>query len=223
MSTADPRGAGDGRPPMSPPPERAGTRPEYFAVLPAEEHGPTLSWWGTILAVISVGMFLSAILFAYAFLSLRDGGWPPDGVERPDLLVPSVATVVLLASGLPAYLAQRAAKARNGLLLQVTAVGAALLGTAHIVLQVSTYTDLPMQPDEHAYGSVFILLLVLHHLLLASGVVGFVMAAVQVWGRPGERLIGTTKGLVLWWFGLLGFWVLVFATLYVSPLALGGG
>lgn len=204
-------------------PVPGGTRREIQSVLPAVEHGPTLSWWGTILGLIAAGMMLAAVLFAYAFLSLKQGGWPPSGVERPDLLVPTVAMVVLLGGGVPAYLAQRAAKTGRPLLLQGMCAGTALAGAGHIALQVMTYGTLPMAHDEHAYGSLLILLPILHHLLLAAGVVGFVVAALQVWGRPGERLRGTVRSLSLWWFGLTGLWVLIYGTLYLSPLVLGGG
>jgi cytochrome c oxidase subunit III len=204
-------------------PASGGARGEHGHVLPAREHGPGLTWWGAIFALIAAGMLLACILFAYAFLSALDGGWPPAGVPRPAMGLPAVATAVLLVSVLPALVVARAGVQGRPSLLQGAAAGAVLLGIVHLALQTSTYTALPMAPDEHAYGSVFILLLVLHHLLLASGIVAYGIVGLQVWGAPGERLRGTVRSLALWWCGLVAFWLLIFAVLYVSPLVLGGG
>jgi cytochrome c oxidase subunit III len=205
------------------PPEPGGTRREIRHVLPAVEHGPALSWWGAIFAVIAAGMLLASILFAYAFLSLQEGGWPPDGVARPGIGIPAVGTAVLLLSVLPALAVARAGSQGRPSLLQGGAVATAVLGAVQVGLQATTYAELPMAPDEHAYGSVFLLLLILHHLLVASGIVGYLMVALQVWAAPGERLRATARSLALWWCGLVGLWLLVFATLYLSPLVLGGG
>jgi cytochrome c oxidase subunit 3 len=200
-----------------------GTRREVQSALPAAEHGPTLSWWATILGLVAVGMLLAGLLFTYGYLSLREGGWPPAGVPRPDVALPTVAALTLLASGIPAYLGQRAATAGRPLAIQGAAAATALLGVGHLVLQAMTYRDLPMAPAEHAYGSVFILLPVMHHLLLAAGIVGYLVVMAQVWGAPGERLRGTVRALSVWWFGHVGFWALIYGTLYLSPLVLGGG
>jgi cytochrome c oxidase subunit III len=202
-------------------PEPGETRKEIQHVLPAAEHGPALTWWGAVFALIAAGMLLACILFAYAFLSLQDGGWPPPGIGRPGLPVPAIATGALLLSVLPALAAARAGTRGRGTALQGAAFGTAALGVAHIALVASTYADLPVPPDEHAYGAVSILLLILHNLLVASGVVGYVIAGLQVWAAPGERLRGTVRSLALWWCGLAALWLLVFATLYLSPFVLG--
>jgi heme/copper-type cytochrome/quinol oxidase subunit 3 len=206
-----------------PPPEPGGTRREIAHVLPAAPHGPHLSWWGAILGLIAVGMIQSAMLFAYAFLSAQVRGWPPAGVPRPGLLWPTVATGVLLVSLLPAAAASRAARSRSAGGLQAAAVLTALLGVAHLGIQAWTYTDLPMSPTQGAYGSVFVLTLAIHHLILAAPIVGFAILAVQVWDSPGERQQGGARALALWWQVTTAYWLLVYGTLYLSPLVLGGG
>jgi cytochrome c oxidase subunit III len=207
----------------SAPPEPGGSRSEFQRVLPAAPHGPHLSWWGTIMGLISVGMMLSAALFSYAYLTVRAEGWPPAGVERPDLLWPTVATGVLLVSVAPALAAFRAGKRGLAGPLQSSAWLTAALGAAHLGIQAWTYADLPLSPTQGAYGSVFLLTLILHHLILGAGLVGFLVLGVQVWGRPGERQMGGAQALALWWVVTTGFWLLVYATLYLSPLLLAGG
>jgi heme/copper-type cytochrome/quinol oxidase subunit 3 len=207
---------------MSPPPESGSAREAYQHVLPADPHGPHLSWWGTIMGLIAVGMMLSALLFAYAFLSAQDRGWPPPGIERPGLLWPTVATLVLLGSLVPAGAAAFAGKHARGTLLQSSAFLTAVLGAVHLGIQVWTYTDLPVDPTEHVYGSVFVLTVAIHHLILLAGLVGFLVLAVQVWDRPGERQMGGARGLALWWGVTTAYWLLVYGTLYLSPLVFGG-
>lgn len=207
----------------SPAPEPGGTRRAVQRVLPAEPHGPTLAWWGTLLGVIAYGMALAAVLFAYAYLGALAGGWPPTDAQRPALAQPTAATAVLVAAVVPAALLQRAAKRGASGLLQSSAAALPLVGALHLVLQGLTYTDLPMPPTEGAYGSVFLLTLILHHLGLFGGMVGGLILALQVWDEAGERARGTAMALGLWWYGMVGYWLLVYATLYVSPLVFGGG
>jgi heme/copper-type cytochrome/quinol oxidase subunit 3 len=207
----------------TPPPDPGDARSEFRRVLPAEPHGPHLSWWGTVMALIAVGMLLSGALFAYAFLSAQVRGWPPEGVDRPDLLWPTISTAVLLASLVPATATLMAGRRGRPAVLQSSAFLTALLGIVHLVIQGWTYTDLPMAPTEGAYGSVFVLVVAIHHLILLAGIVGLLMLAVQVWGRPGERLMGGAQGLGLWWQVSTAYWLLVYGTLYLSPLIFGGG
>lgn len=207
----------------TPAPEPGGSRSEFSRVLPAQDHGPQLSWWGTIMALIAVGMVLAAVLFSYAYLMARAGGWPPAGVERPGLFWPSVSTAVLLASIVPATAGSLAAKHGRMNVIQPSAFATALLGAAHLVIQGLTYADLPMEPSQGAYGSLFLLTLIIHHLILFSGVVGFLMLAVQIWGEPGERLLGGARGLGLWWQTTAVYWLLVYGVLYLSPLVFQRG
>lgn len=207
----------------TPPPEPDRTRSELARVLPTHPHGPQLSWWGAILGLIAVGMILSGALFAYAYLSAQVRGWPPEGVERPGLLWPTISTGVLLASLVPATAASVAAKHGRPALLQSSAFLTALLGAVHLAIQGWTYTDLPMAPTEGAYGSVFVLTVAIHHLILVAALVGFLMLAVQVWGEPDDRQMGTGRALGLWWQVSTAYWLLVYGTLYLSPLVFGGG
>jgi cytochrome c oxidase subunit III len=207
----------------TPPPRPGDARSEFQRVLPAEPHGPHLSWWGTIMALIAVGMLLSGALFAYAFLSAQVRGWPPEGVERPGLLWPTIATGVLLLSCLPAVTALLAGRRARPALLQSSSVLTAVVGAAFLAVQAWTYTDLPMAPTEGAYGSVFVLTVAIIHLAQLAGLVGFLMLAVQIWDVPGERQMGGAQGLGLWWLVTTAFWLLVYGTLYLSPLVFGGG
>lgn len=204
-------------------PEPGGSRPELAGALPGEPHGPQLSWWGTIMGLIAVGMVLSAALFAYAYLSAQVRGWPPGGVDRPGLLWPTISTGILVASLVPATAASLAGKHGRPALLQSSAFLTALLGIGHLGIQAWTYTDLPMAPTEGAYGSVFVLTVAIHHLILVAAVVGFLMLAVQVWDRPGERQMGGARALGLWWQVTTAYWLGVYGTLYLSPLVFGGG
>jgi cytochrome c oxidase subunit III len=207
----------------TPPPDPGGSRSEFARVLPAQQHGPQLSWWGTIMGLIAVGMILAATMFAYAYLMARAEGWPPAGVERPGLLWPTVATGVLLVSLVPATIASLAGKHGRGGAMQTGALATALLGVVHLVIQGLTYRDLPMDPTEGAYGSLFVLNLAVHHLILLAAIVGFLMLAVQIWGEPGERQKGGARGLGLWWQVTTVYWLGVYGLLYLSPLIFQGG
>ena len=115
-------------------------RRRVTGVLPTHARGPQMSWWGTLVGLIAVGMLQAAPLFAYAFLGARSDAWPPVGVGRPALGWPTIATVLLLAGGLAATAARMAAGRGRPSALQAGSAVAALLGSAHLGVQIDLGT-----------------------------------------------------------------------------------
>lgn len=203
---------------------RAPARPVREGDLPLRRGGHALSFPGVLLGIVALSMMQATLLFTYAYLSLQQGGWPPEGVPAPDRLLPGIATAVLLASLAPAIVLHRAARRRAGTAMQAAAVAVALLGLAFVALQAWSYTGLPVAVDEHAYGSVFVVNGVVQHLFALAGAVASLVVLVQVWGsQPAPRLRSGAVGLAAYWYFVVVDWLVVATVLYVSPAFLGGG
>lgn len=53
---------------------------------------------GMMVAIISFGMLFAALFLGFAVFRINTPVWPPMGIKRPDLLVPSISTLIIALS-----------------------------------------------------------------------------------------------------------------------------
>src|SRR5437763_16319976 len=68
-------------------------------------------WWGMALFLCAEVTIFGTLLATYFYLDFDAPRWPPAGVERPSVVLPLLATGVLLATGIPMFLASKASRA----------------------------------------------------------------------------------------------------------------
>jgi heme/copper-type cytochrome/quinol oxidase subunit 3 len=185
-----------------------------------QPHRP-ISWTGTLLGLIALGMTLSAALFTYAFLGINEGGWPPADRPRPPVGPAAFATLILLASIPPALAINRAARDRRGPAVQACAAGMVLAAAAFLGLHLLHVATLDLEPAADAYSSTVLLIVVLHHVMLLGGMGAATVTLLQVWSSPDARVAGTATAVGLYHVSLVAAWLLCFAVLYLSPLLWG--
>jgi len=187
--------------------------------LEARSSGRSVGWWGTVGLIATEGMLFALLLFGNFYLRARSAEWPQGGIEDPELAKSSVRTLVLLASTIPAVVAERAVKAGRrgqaiaGLTLTI------LMGTAFLLGHVDEYRTLHEQfrPSTNAYGSVFYTVTNLHALHVA---VGLVILTFLLWRMladhyRGGRIEPVENGILYWHFVDV-VWVAVYTCLYLS-------
>ena len=177
-------------------------------------------WLGAILLIASEACLFGCLLATYFYLRFDTATWPPDGIEKPEVVLPLVFTAMLVASCAPVYLGVRAA--REGLvkrawwlLLGATAVQATYLG-----LQIDLFVDdlHSFGPRIDAYASVYYALLGLHHAHVAVGLgLDAWVLAKLAGGRLTEYRLIAVRVLGLYWYFVSAIAVLVVLTqLYPS-------
>jgi heme/copper-type cytochrome/quinol oxidase subunit 3 len=176
-------------------------------------------WWGMALFLCAEVTLFGTLIATYFYLDFAARRWPPPGVPTPDVVLPLIATAVLVGTALPMRLAARAARAgdrRQVLLAVALATGIQL---CYLALQVLLFRhDLRrFSPQGSAYGSIYFTLLAAHHahvllgILLDLTVLGFV----SVRGLTNYWLIAT-RALALYWYVVGGLAIVVVAT-QLSP------
>ena len=197
--------------------ERPPTRP-LSDETPA---GRATTWYVTLLSLTVLGAGYGALLFTYFYLRLDEPAWPPDGLPAPDPWLPSIAGVLLLATGGVLWWAMRqahrlrVARARLGLLT------AAALGAAAAGCQAASLWLLDLDPGTHSYASVVVVLGWAIVLLLATGV-PFLLAVVAR-SRTEPLHTGSTAGAdeaLTWWSGVAGASIIGIIVLTTSPYVL---
>lgn len=187
--------------------------------LPTQPSGRSApEFWGvaglvTIEAVVFIGAMAS-----YFHLRLQNPAWPPSGIEDPELLLPTVNTVLLTLTAIPAWLALRAFRAGDrrpaGWALPV----GMLMLVAFVALKVYEYSHKPWGATSHAYGSAVMLMTGLHlahvgAVVLKTGVVySYIRSA-----RVDPRRPAPLEANAVYWYFVILIWLPLYATIYLSP------
>ncbi len=130
----------------------------------------SLLWWGTVGFMVIEGFTLLLMVASYFYLRTNELAWPPGRTPDPDLLIPTINTVLLLLVIVPMRMVDRAAKRFDragvirGLLI---AVG---LSVVVAVLRWWELLALNVRWDAHAYASAAWGVVVLHATLVVVDV-----------------------------------------------------
>lgn len=176
-------------------PGHAGRTDPEFTGAP---RGQPVGWWGMAWLLVTEAMVVAGSLSAWHVIRAGSGDWPQGGLAPPGLLWPGVATAVLLVSCLPVLWALAAV--RRGALPRARAALAAswLMGAAFVAHQAFLLDGLGVTPGDIAYASLFYVIVGVHALHVA---VGLVMSAV-VQLKAGTGRLGPDRHLTLKVFAL---------------------
>lgn len=126
-------------------------------------------WWGAVAFITTEATLFGSLISAYFYLRSGATQWPPDGIKKPELLLPLIMTVILLSSSAPMVAAEMSIKRGSQMGLRVGLAIAFLLGTLFLAFQVIEYSKSEFTPKTNAYGSLFFAITGLHgaHVFLA--------------------------------------------------------
>jgi cytochrome c oxidase subunit I+III len=130
----------------------------------------SLLWWGTMGFAVIEGFTLLLMLAAYFYLRTNEFEWPPGRTPNPDLLIPTINTVLLLLVIVPMRAVDKAAKRFDR---RAVARGLAIATALTVVVAVLRWWELlalNARWDAHAYGSAAWGVVVLHATLIVVDV-----------------------------------------------------
>lgn len=187
--------------------------------LPA---GRSTGWWGMVMFVVTEATLFACLLGSYFYLRFQYGGpWPPDGIDKPELLAPLVMTAVLLPSSLPVVWAERGIRQGQRWRLRAGLAATLVLGITFLALQASEYAEklreFTMTTD--AYGSLFYLITGFHglHVLIGLIMLSWLLAASLRGGSFGARRHERVRNTAIYWHFVDVVWAAILFTVYLSP------
>ena len=171
------------------------------------------AWWGMLGLIATESALFATLVATYFYLRAQsDTGWPPVGIDKPSVIVPLVATVVLVPSSVALALAIR--RPDEARLWIGVAIG---LGLAFLALEAwvidSALDD--VHPQTDAYGSIFYTLAGLHWVHVAAGVVIAAWALSRTWIGPTP--VVAIAVAALYWHFTNALAVALLVTLTLSP------
>lgn len=190
--------------------------------LPTVVFGPrALLWWGTLGFIVIEGFTLVLAVASYLYLRQNEFNWPPGRTPNPDLLIPTINTVLLLATMYPMYRADHASKAfdRAGVIRWLL-IGAAMSGVA-CVLRWWDLLALNVRWDTHAYGSAVWMVVVLHAtLIILDFFESLVLAVMFVTGRAQKKHYPDVSDAAGYQYYLSLTWLVLYLIIYWGPRVL---
>jgi len=175
-------------------------------------------YYGMLLFVAIESAELLGFIASYFYLRSSLSDWPPGDMPLPALLVPTTATLLMVASAIPNYLGSRAIKQgdRRGLIMNLTVMS--VLQLAFIILIVLHLISLNFGWTTNAYGSVYFVLIITHLLLAGSTILESMFILVQALRGfyTAERHWAVEVDSITSYFAIAA-WIAVFVTIFLSP------
>lgn len=183
---------------------------------PLDQKSPT--WWGMLLLVAIELTVFGGLMSIYYYLKLYNPEFPPEGIDQPELLLPSINTLILLGSGIAMFFADQGISKDRQLQLKVGKIVALLLAITFLVLKYIEYSGYDYDWTTHAYGSI-VWTMTGFHVAHVIGVIlkTFVVLAMALRGMfTAQRRLAVQVNGIYWYFVVL-IWLPLFFTIYISP------
>ncbi|MCA1689244.1 MAG: cytochrome c oxidase subunit 3 [Actinobacteria bacterium] len=176
-------------------------------------------WWGMALFLCAETTLFGVLLATYFYLNFDAPVWPPPGIKPPSVVLPLIATAVLITTSGPLLLAARAAKRGAARRVGWLMAAALIVQCGYLAAQVLLFAhDLSQfSPKDTAYGSIYFTMLTVHHAHVGLGILldGAVLWRVARGGLNNYRVIGV-RTVALYWHVVNVIAVLVVLT-QLSP------
>lgn len=194
-------------------------RPLDLADLPTRPRGRAApEWWGILALVVIEAIVFTGAIASYFHLKLGNPEWPPRGIGDPELLLPTINTLLLVLTALPVWYAVRAFHRGEERPARIALpVGMGML-VVFLALKTWEYAHKPWGATSHAYGSIVMLMTGLHMAHVAAVVLktGVVHAYVRS-GRVEPDRPAPLEANALYWYFVILIWLPLYATIYLSP------
>ncbi|MDQ3802590.1 MAG: cytochrome c oxidase subunit 3 [Acidobacteriota bacterium] len=180
-------------------------------------HRP-LTWWATLSMIFMEGTMFVVLLVSYFFLRTRVDDWPPGGTWPPDLLWGTVNTLIILASCVPNYFADKAANRLDLRGVRLWMIVTLLFAVAFAVVRVFEFRGLNCRWDQNAYGSIVWMNMGFHTAHLLTDMVDTVVLIALVFLGPveGKRFVDVAENSAYWYF-VVAMWLPLYAVIYLAP------
>ena len=177
-----------------------------------------VTWWGVMGYLFIEGTMLTLCFVTYFYLRDRVTDWPPPPTPLPSLLIPTINLFVMLAGLVPVYFVDRSAKRLDVRKVKIWMVVCDLVGIAFVTLRGFEFMALNVYWDTNAYGSIVWTIMGIHTFHLVSEVIEtIVITAILFRGHTEPKYLVDTTDNALYWYFIVGIWVVCFTLIYLAP------
>lgn len=171
---------------------------------------------GFLFFLISDCVLFASFIFAYLYMRNSVAEWPPAGVERPDVFLAAVNSIVLFGSGATMHYAMESIKHANTAGFVRWCLATIVLGSMFVSGQVYEYLHLHDTWAGTTFGASFFTLTGMHGLHVTVGVFFLITVLLQTLRGTytKDRHFGLTAATLYWHFVDV-IWVALFFLFYI--------
>ncbi len=169
------------------------------------------------LAILSEIMLFGALFAAYFVIRGGSPGWPPpDGVERPELILPGLNTLLLVSSSVTMQRGVGAARAGDRARILRWLGVTLLLGGVFILIQGYEFATNGFGLSSGVFGSTFYILTGFHgaHVLAGGAFIAIVANRARL-GLVSADHHTAVEATGYYWHFVDVVWIFLFSTLYL--------
>lgn len=186
--------------------------------LPSVVYGSrVVTWWGTVGFMITESATVAACLVAYYYVQRNFTTWPPLRTPPPDLFIPSIGLIVLIAAMIPKRIFQQAAKRLDRDATIKWMWIAAVMMLAATALRLLEFRALNVRWDANAYGSVAWAVVVAHFTLLLVDTIETIVFVIMVQRDAPSRYYPGVAEDAFYSYFMTALWIPCFVTVYLVP------
>lgn len=175
-------------------------------------------WWGIVAFMLIEGMTLAVCAASYLYVRRNFSAWPPPTTPLPDVVVPTIGALLMVASLAPAAWAARAARRLDLPALRRALVVMCLFGVALLAIRVFEFGALNTHYDSNAYGSTAWLVVAVHATLLLLDVAdSLAFAAILFTDRVQKKHFPDAVDNSHYWYFMVLSWLPLYVLVYLSP------
>jgi cytochrome c oxidase subunit III len=169
------------------------------------------------LAILSEVMLFAALFAAYFVVRAESPGWPPiRGIERPEVLLPALNTLLLVSSSVTMQWAVRSARGGDRARLVRWLALTLLLGGVFLTIQGYEFATNGFGLTTGIFGSTFYVLTGFHgaHVLAGVLLIGIVANRARR-GLVSAEHHTAVEATSYYWHFVDVVWLFLFSTLYL--------
>jgi cytochrome c oxidase subunit III len=170
---------------------------------------------GVKLAILSEVTLFGALFAVYFVIRSESLGWPPAGLDRPELLLPGLNTLLLVSSSVTMQFAVRSARSGDRSRILRWLGLTLLLGGIFIVIQGYEFATNGFGLANGIFGSTFYILTGFHgaHVLAGLALIGIVANRARL-GLVSAEHHTAVEATSYYWHFVDVVWIFLFSTLY---------
>jgi heme/copper-type cytochrome/quinol oxidase subunit 3 len=187
--------------------------------LPTELSGErSTGWWGMIVLIANEATLFASLLASYFYLRFNSPVWPLDGIKRPELILPVIASVILLSSSVFMQIGEAGIRRNSQGRLKFGFAVAFILAAIFLGIQVFEYARSEFTPQTNVYGSLFFTITGIHGMHVLGGMLLNAVIQVRAYlGHFNAKRFQGVENATLYWHFVDVVWIAVFLSLYISP------
>lgn len=184
----------------------------------AGDHRHPLLWGFLGMIAIETTIFATLVV-SFFYLRMGADSWPPEPLSPPELMLPTLNSLILVASSGVMHWADKKIRKGEQRQLALGLTTGVVMALAFLALKAYEYLHhVSYQWDDHAYGSIVWTIIGFHSAHVMALVLKTIVVAILAWRSyftQEWRLAITTNGI--YWHFVVIIWIPLYVVLYLSP------